>query len=277
VCFHEPHEPIATQDDHSKLYPSADPSYSAYYGNITQLDAGFGELMHALDELKLHDNTLVFFTSDNGPAITALHPHGSAGALRSKKGSVYEGGIRVPGILRWPGRASPGTVSDEPVSGVDWLPTLCEVTGTQPPSDRAIDGASILPALDARPIRRQTPLYWHFNAADGKPKVAMRLGEWKILADMTGPQVRQTGAILAEAQRALKTAGLDRFELYNLRQDASESIDLGPNEPQRLRALSRTLDNLYRSVRDESPTWPVWEFVNYEGERIEWPRYRRRR
>ena len=99
VCFHEPHEPIASDAQFAKLYPSEDPSYTAHHGNITQMDDAFGRLMRSLDDQSLRDNTLVLFTSDNGPAITAQHPHGSAGPLRDKKGSLYEGGIRVPGIL----------------------------------------------------------------------------------------------------------------------------------------------------------------------------------
>ncbi|MFG0296789.1 MAG: sulfatase-like hydrolase/transferase, partial [Maioricimonas sp. JB045] len=86
VCFHEPHEPIATDEEYAKQYPSDDPSYSAHHGNITQMDAAFGRLMQTLDDQGLRENTLVVFTSDNGPAITSIHPHGSAGPLRHKKG-----------------------------------------------------------------------------------------------------------------------------------------------------------------------------------------------
>ena len=87
------------------------------------------------------------FTSDNGPAVTAQHPYGSAGPLRDKKGYLTEGGIRVPGIVRWPGKIKPGSTSDEPVCGVDFLPTVCELTGIKPPADRTIDGASIMPVF----------------------------------------------------------------------------------------------------------------------------------
>src|SRR6185436_501765 len=145
VCFHEPHEPIATDGQYKKLYPGDDPSFSAHHGNITQMDAAFGRLMRTLDEDGLRENTFVIFTSDNGPAITPFHPHGSAGPLRDKKGSMYEGGIRVPGLVRWPGKTKPASVSDEPVCGVDYLPTICAVTGVQPPQDRKLDGASFLP------------------------------------------------------------------------------------------------------------------------------------
>src|SRR5690606_10779684 len=138
MALHEPHEPIATAPEFSKRYPSDDPRFSAHHGNISQMDAAFGRQMTTLDEDGLRDSTLVIFTSDNGPAITRYHPHGSTGGLRDKKGSLYEGGIRVPAIIRWPRRVKPGTVSDEPACGVDMLPTLCEITGVPIPNDRAI-------------------------------------------------------------------------------------------------------------------------------------------
>jgi arylsulfatase A len=275
VCIHEPHEPIASAARFADLYPSDDPSYSAHHGNVTQMDDAFGRLMGALDEMGLRENTLVFFTSDNGPAITNIHPHGSAGPLREKKGYVYEGGIRVPGILRWPGHTTGGAESSEPVCGVDWLPTLCEIAGVAPPSDRAIDGTSLLPAIQGKPIARRTPLYWHFNAAQGEPKVAMRDGDWKILARLTGPETKPGGDIRAADQRALKMAEVTGFELYNLRDDIGEKRDLAASEPERLKQMLAKLGPMYREVRDESPTWPEWEFARYEAGRIEWPTYRK--
>lgn len=187
VCFHEPHEPIASDPQYSGLYESDDPSYLAHHGNITQMDAAFGRLMETLDRQGLTDSTLVVFTSDNGPAVTNYHPHGSAGPLRLKKGHLYDGGIRVPGIIRWPGRTAPGSVSDEPVCGVDLLPTLCEAAGIDPPADRPLDGASMLPVLSGQPLMRSQPLYWQFNYAASAPKVAIRDGDWKLLAGLDLP------------------------------------------------------------------------------------------
>ena len=143
VCYHEPHEPIASDPRFAKDYPSDDPSFTAYWANVAQMDASFGRLMAELDKQKLREDTFVFFTSDNGPARTGFHPHGETDGLRHKKGSVYEGGIRVPGIMRWPGKIKSDTVQRTPVSGVDLLPTLCNVTGLKPPTDRHLDGTSI--------------------------------------------------------------------------------------------------------------------------------------
>jgi arylsulfatase A len=268
VCFHEPHEPIATDKRFADMYPSDDPTLSAHHGNVTQMDDALGRLARTLDKLKLRDSTLLLFTSDNGPAITRDHPHGSAGPLRDKKGAMYEGGIRVPGIIRWPGHTKPGQISDEPVCGVDLLPTLCAITSIPVPTDRPIDGASFLPILAGKPIKRTTPLYWQYNRASSKPKVAMRDGDWKILAQLTGPELTPTGDIGEEDMKIIKSAELTSFELYNLREDIGETTDLAETQPQRLAEMSAVLRKLYRDVRDESPVWPAWQWPRYEANRI---------
>jgi arylsulfatase A len=271
VAFNEPHEPIATAQRYVDLYPGKEASQAAHHGNITQFDDAFGRMMRALEAERLRDNTLVFFTSDNGPAITPLHPHGSAGPLREKKGHLYEGGIRVPGLLRWPGHTRPGSVSAEPVSGVDFLPTLCALTGIPLPAGRKIDGANFLPVLESKPITRTTPLFWHFFAASSAPKVALRVGDWKLLAHLDRPGPSKRNHITTEDQRALKTAALTTFELYNLRDDLGEQHDLAQKEKERVQALAAQMHRLYLEVRDECPLWPEWTFANYDGPRIQRP------
>jgi arylsulfatase A len=258
VCFHEPHEPIASDEKYTKLYPHADPTYSAHHGNITQLDDAFGRLMRGLDELSLREGTLVMFTSDNGPAITRAHPHGSAGPLRNKKGSVFEGGIREPGIVRWPGKVKPGSTSDEPICHVDFLPTVCEITGIPVPADRKIDGASWLGVLSGGTVRRNSPLYWHFNQAIGGPLVALRSGDWKILATLDRPGARGTG-ITKQTEADFHAAELKQFMLFNLKDDIGEAHDLAASQPDKLKEMQALLAAKYREVRDESPTWPEWQ------------------
>jgi arylsulfatase A len=293
VCFHEPHEPIASDPKYTQLYPSDDPSYSAHHGSITQMDDAFGRLMRALDEQSLRDTTFVFFTSDNGPAITDQHPHGSAGPLRDKKGSLYEGGIRVPGLVRWPARTKPGSESDEPVCGVDFLPTVCAITGVELPGHVAaslrdassvserpahvLDGTSSLPVLAGHEVVRRTPLYWHFNRAAGEPKVAMRVGAWKILATLDKGSVPRTNDLTDQEERDFKEAELAGFSLYNLHDDIGEKTDLAAREPAKLAELKAVLEAKYREVRDESPTWPAWKFTGAEGQRIQWPDYVKQR
>jgi arylsulfatase len=276
VCYHEPHEPIASDKKYTDLYPSDDPSYSAHHGNISQLDDACGRLLRTIDELELRDDTFVLFTSDNGPAITSIHPHGSTGPFREKKGHLYEGGIRVPGIIRWPGHAQAGQVCDEPVSGVDLLPTLCKIAKVDPPKDRTLDGASFLPILDQQPIERSQPLYWHYVRASSAPKVAMRVGDWKILARLDSPPLKPSADILEEESQVLKTSKLTQFELYNLRDDIGEKRDLSSEEPEKLKQLIDRLQLVYADVQAESPVWPTWEWPRYERTLIEWPTYRGR-
>ena len=239
VWFHEPHEPIASPDKYVKLYPQAvRPDEALYYANVTQMDSQVGRLMDTLDRMGLRDDTFVLFTSDNGPETLKRYPaarrsYGSPGNLRGMKLWLYEGGIRVPGIIRWPGRIQPGSVCDEPISGVDFLPTLCRLAGVDIPEDRAIDGASFAPVLDGKPVQRQRPLYWQYDKALGGATSALRDGDWKILAD----------------------AGLKRFELYNLKGDVGERHDLAESRPERLKSMAHALRRIHAEVKAEGPTW----------------------
>ncbi|MCB1227466.1 MAG: sulfatase-like hydrolase/transferase [Verrucomicrobiales bacterium] len=273
VAFHEPHEPIATAPKYASLYPNPDPAYSAHHGNITQMDAAFGRLMRALEELGAVENTLVVFTSDNGPAITAMHPYGSSGPLRDKKGSMWEGGIRVPGIMRWPGRIKPGSTSDEPVCGVDFLPSMCDLLNLPLPAGRALDGASFLPVWTGEKIHRQVPLYWQFNRASGGPKVAVRQGDWKLVAALDRPpNDRETG--FSEAiQNDVKESELVDFQLYNLANDIAENSDRASRDPEVMERLQALMLPRYREVRAETVVWPDWVNPGVEGPQIQWPDY----
>jgi arylsulfatase A len=179
--------------------------------------------------------------------------------------------------VRWPGHTQPGSTSDEPVCGVDLLPTIFAITGTDPPADRTLDGASFLPVLTGRPVARTRPLYWQFNYAQSRPKVAIRAGDWKLLAGLTLPDFPPGADITDEQMQALKSAELTGFELYNLRDDIGETTDLAAREPQKLAEMTAQMQELYRSVRDESPVWPAWTWPREEAGRIEWPEYRRPR
>lgn len=276
VSFHEPHEPIATAEQFSGLYKSNDESLRAHHGNISQMDHAFGRLMAYLDEHDLAEDTLVIFTSDNGPARTSIHPHGSTGELRENKGHLYEGGIRVPGIVRWPGVIAAGGNSDVPVSGVDVLPTLCALAGVEVPSDRQLDGASLLPLFRGEAVVRERPLYWQFHFAGTAPDVAIRSGDWKLLATLDLPEFPRGADITTEMMTSLKSAQPVAWELYNLATDGLERTDLSAEYPDVLRDLQQQLRAMHAEVSEESPVWPEWIWPRYESERIEWPAYRRR-
>ena len=150
------------------------------------------------------------------------------------KPHMYDGGIRVPGIIRWPGKAKARTICGEPVNGTDILATLCEMAGAGVPTDRPIDGASILPIFKGQRIKRKVPLYWRYDRALSRPlTVAMREGDWKILADNK----------------------MTKFELYNVRKDIAEEHNLATSEPERLAAMKKKLVKLHTEIDAEGPKW----------------------
>lgn len=243
VWFHSPHEIVATAEEFVNLYADAMPKERAiYYGNVTQLDFEVGRLISAVDELKASDNTLVFFTSDNGPETlkrypTGRHSYGSPGELRGMKLHLHEGGIRVPGIVRFPARVEAGAVSSEPICNIDVLPTFCELAGVPLSKVRMIDGASFTPVLEGKPIARKTPLFWQYDYALGNNKLALRDGDWKLLAD----------------------GKLSQFELYNLKHDHHESMNLVEKETARATEMRERLTQLHKEVEAERPRWPDWQ------------------
>jgi len=203
------------------------------------MDHEFGRLMETLDGMGLREKTFVMFTSDNGPETLnryrgAHRSFGSAGPLRGMKLHIYEGGIRVPGIIRWPGKVKQGVVCREPVNGTDILPTLCAMAGVKVPTDRPIDGTSMLPIFEGKKLKRKVPLYWRFDRALSRPfTVAMRQGDWKILADNE----------------------MTKFELYNLREDTAEKHDLSERQPKQLAAMKKKLAKLHGEIEAEGPKW----------------------
>jgi arylsulfatase A len=242
VWPHEPHHPIKSAPEFHALYRDlADRPLAEYAANVSQLDAVFGRITRALDALGLAENTVVIFSSDNGPegdGLTTEH-RGSTGGLRGRKRSLYEGGIRVPGLVRWPGLGRPGTTSDVPVIHSDFLPTLALAAGVRPPGDRVLDGGDFRPALAGRPVARPRPLYWRCAIASEPMKIALRDGDWKLLADEE----------------------LTQFELYNVQHDRTESRPLGEKHPEKLRELQQRLRTLNAEIEAEGPAW--WRGYNH--------------
>jgi arylsulfatase A len=280
ICTHEPHTPLDPPAQYRRMYDTAEvrrlekkldygrvPRYPEdntpqekryYYGTVTQLDGAFGRLMEALDEMGLTENTLVIFTSDNGPE----YPGGSTGLdclrrlcagtpgnLRGMKRQLYEGGIRVPGIIRWPKRIKAGRVCTEPISSVDLLPTLCELSGAPMPTDRTLDGVSITPAFEGESLQRSRPLCWNINYT-GVPNMAMRMGDEVLLGFAEKPAAGQ------RIMEWVKTTKMARFELYNLRTDVSQKIDLTSERPEHLQSLINQMNQLWRELQREGATWP---------------------
>lgn len=209
---------------------------AVYAAMIESLDHAVGRVLQALDEAGVADRTLVVFTSDNGGLVLGRPPVTSNAPLRAGKGSSYEGGVRVPLFIRWPGVARPGSESDEPVITMDLCATILEATDAAPPA-RAQDGVSLLPLLrDPAARLDRAALFWHYphyHPGGATPYAAIRAGEWKLV------QRFESG----------------RNELFNLRADPGETTDLAALHPDRVMELARRLFDWQNAVRAQ---WPVY-------------------
>lgn len=248
VAFHEPHQKIAAPPDLVQAYTAAGHDNPLYSATIANLDRAVGHILAFLEEHGLADNTFVFFASDNGP-----WRDGSQGPLRGKKSDIWEGGIRVPGILRWPGHIEPGSTCTEPAGVVDMLPTLCAITGTALPPDRKIDGTNIAPRFRGKSITRATPLFWYFYRTD--PQMALRDGDWVLVGHIDDPEAKRTHWLASEDMPFIKTGKPNRFELFNLREDIGQKKDRASEEPERLEAMKKAILDLHREVVAEGDDW----------------------
>ncbi|MEM9658046.1 MAG: sulfatase-like hydrolase/transferase, partial [Planctomycetota bacterium] len=173
---------------------------------ITRMDRDVGRLRDLLVELEIEDETLLVFTSDNGPHSEGGHHHeffDANGPLRGYKRDLYEGGIRVPTIAYWPGVIEPGTVSDQPLAAYDWLPTACELANAPIPS--GVDGVSFVPTLFGKTQRPHEYLFWSYQN-----KRALRMGRFKAVVPAAGRPI----------------------ELYDLGTDIGERIDISDQRPE---------------------------------------------
>jgi len=197
---------------------------------ITRMDQGIGRLLDLLKDLGIDKKTIVFFTSDNGPDRGGVRQFlNSSDSLRGAKRSMYEGGLRVPMVVRWPGHVPAGTVSDEVWAFYDFLPTCADLARVKLPPEVKVDGISVVPALLGRPLPAREYLYWEIHEPISSQ--AVRLGDWK----------------------AVRPAFDAPIELYNLRNDPTESTDRAADEL----AILRKSGELLKTARVDSPLWPI--------------------
>lgn len=207
--------------------------HAVYAAMVEAMDLAVGKVLAKLDELDLAKNTLVIFTSDNGGLSTSEGWPTSNLPLRGGKGWMYEGGIREPLLIRWPGIAKPGSKIETPVSSPDFLPTLVEAAGAKP-AEKPGDGISLAPLLrgEAAPDRA---LYWHYphyGNQGGAPSAAIRRGDWKLIEWFEG----------------------SRIELFHLKEDLGEKNDLAAKEPERVKAMLADLRSWQKDVGAKLPT-----------------------
>lgn len=215
------------------------PKYAAM---LQSADEGVGRLLHALDSLHITGNTVVIFYSDNGGSgIATQQP-----PLRGAKGMLYEGGIRVPLFIRWPGKTTAGAVEETPVIGVDFYPTLLDIAGIRQPLNKTVDGISFLPLITQQKGFTREALYWHFPVylegykADRFAREAFR--------------TRPVSAIRAGDYKLLEFYEDHYVELYNIRNDISESRNLAAQEPATAKTLHDKLLAWKKKVGAPEPT-----------------------
>ncbi len=218
----------------AKVHDGMRHTNAAYAAMIDSMDQTVGKLRKTLDELKLADNTLFIFTSDNGGRI----PTTSNAPLRAGKGSCYEGGVRVPLIVYWPGVTKAGATCDEPVITMDLLPTILEILGRSPAPNNVCDGVSLVPLLREggqladRPLFWHYPHYQHYQKEGTTPYAAVRRGDYKLIEFFDGAPT----------------------ELYNEREDISEKKNLASEQPERVKALRDELHAWQKTIGAQMPT-----------------------
>ena len=228
------HTPIEAKEQLTEKYRSKplfgqkNPVYAAM---IESVDHAVGAICSTLDELDLAKNTLVIFTSDNGGLSNVTNN----APLRAGKGYPYEGGIRVPIIIRWPGVIKPASVSTEPVISVDYFPTICEIAGVQLPRDRSIDGLSLVEHLKSggqKQLSRST-LFWHFPhyRGDVVPYSIIRDGDFKLIKSYEG----------------------NTYELFDLKADLSEKDNLSGKMPEKVKDIDAKLSKWLQAAGAKLP------------------------
>lgn len=251
LWFHEPHGPINSDPEFIKRYDKIkDSSFQQYMANVTQIDEAVGQIVNELRKEGIYDETLIWYTSDNGPegpneygtfnnsdsVYGGSRSRGSTGGLRGRKRHTHEGGIRVPGIISWPDGLKAkgimaGVVNAEPIIGSDIFPTILDIAGIDLPQNRQLDGTSILPVLKGKKLYRKHPLYWRNTFEEFR--VAIRDGAWKILSN---------------SERT-------KFELFNLEIDPLETTDLSAHYPKIFEQMKKELIRYDNEVLGEGPKW----------------------
>ncbi len=262
VCFHEPHEPIASPKDMVEEYmpKSENENQAQYFANVANMDKAVGRLIEYLKE-NYGDNTLVVFSSDNGPETLmrysrAKHSYGSPGPLKGMKLWTTEAGFRVPGILCWLGKETFNGTSDAVVSSLDFMPTFAEISGATLP-DVELDGQSMTTLIETGSMERVKPLTWAFYDALNERMVAMRTDDWKIMCNLKSDSayVENFHNIYDGNEQMVKEAELTDFVLYNMKEDISESTDVSEKYPEKFEEMKELLKAEYSNLLEGSFVW----------------------
>ncbi len=262
LAFHEPHEPVASPaplvETYSKVSEGED--QAQYFANVANVDAAVGRLVEALDQRQLRENTLIIFTSDNGPETLrrykgAERSWGRPDPLRGMKLHTHDAGFRVAGIMNWKGTFAGGQTISTPISSLDFLPTFCKLANASLPEGLSLDGTDFLPLLESSPPDREKPLVWCYFNATNEARVAMRHGRWKVLARLEGGTFPKMQNITTGRLESVQSARLTNFEIYDIEQDVAEANNLVNSDIPEIGELQKLLTTSYRELVENSHVW----------------------
>ena len=223
IWFHAPHEPVVATEAHRRPYTGHAEKEQHFYGAIAAVDEQMGRLRDTLKRLGVRDNTMLWYASDNGPEgdrKEAASP-GSPGPFRGRKRSLFEGGIRVPGLLEWPGRFRKARVISTAASTSDYVPTILGLVNGKLPVTDGMDGIDLMPILEGKRLKRDVPIAFEtMGNTRGSPKLAWVEERWKLLTDLDGGEEM----------------------LFDLANDASERVNLAAKYPQECSRMRARLE-----------------------------------
>jgi arylsulfatase A len=287
VSYNAPHAPLEAPEEEIETFADTDelnPAVKTLYAMIRRMDAGIGSILETLDRHGLTNNTIVLFTSDNGPWLGNQEMNGQTysmsrynGPFRGMKQDVLEGGIRVPAIICWPDGLPQGLEVNEMIHFTDWLPTLLTATGVNKRHELALDGACALPILRGEK-GNICKRFWQFNRYEPVRNCngAMRDGDWKLYWPRIPEAMAKLGIDNVWYQRMFRephfTMDIDRSsvkrevpttgkpELYNIHQDHHESMELSEKYPDRLEKMILEYENWFEEVNLERRSLPeAWK------------------
>ncbi len=268
VAFHEPHKKVASPPELVSKYSQHPTADAEYLANVENMDLAVGRIIEYLEGMDQLDNTLIIFSSDNGSYRQA-----SNGPLRAVKSYVYEGGIRVPGIIHWPGLSTSERVISEPAGFVDIMPTICDLLNITPPNAQELDGTSFYDLLNGQELSRRKPLYWYFYRTS--PEIAMRIEDHMILGKDVDT-IPKTHRFARPDMAYIREMTLDTYEVYDLTSDQGQYNDIADSHPESV-DLQQMVNEKLLEIQERGHYWEhLPEASGSARVKTEWVKYDRR-